>query len=617
MKKNVISILAILLVVFMGLTSCSKGEAIYKAGTYTAEANGNGGPVTVEVEVSASEIKSVKVLSHRETPGISDGAIAKVPQEIIENQSTDVDAASGASMTSGAIMKATAKALEQAALVKTEKETASKITGTYDVVIVGAGGTGMNAAVEVLKAGGSVVVVEKMPFVGGNTIRAGSAMNAPVPERQRKYTMTDSEKQRVEDAITMESKDPLMTQWQATLKEEFEEYKASGADYLFDSPSLHKIQTYYGGDYIGDPSIIDTFGDHAVEAFHFTEEMGTNWTENVVAMVGTIWRRANRVLANQGSEFVMPQKKFVDENGGEIVLDSKVEELVLTGGRVTGVKGTTTDGIPFEYTASKGVILASGGFGANIEMRQHYNNMWPTLDASVETTNHSGATGDGIVMAEAIGADTTGMEWIQLIPIYYSETAAIFLGYIENVIMVNQDGNRFVKEDGRRDELSAAELEQDRKGMFMVYNPAAIDTFNPHLFEKYKDGPNAFEGSTVAELAADMGVPAENLQKAIDEYNDGRVNGNDKFGRAIYDREFDVTAGPLYATWTHPFVHHTMGGLKINNKTQVLDKDGNIIPGLYAAGEVAGGLHGTNRLGGNAITDTVVYGRIAGQNAIK
>ena len=615
MKKSVLRLLSLLLLTGIVLFSCGKSEGIYKAGTYTGEAQGNGGTLTVEVKVSASEIKSVAVTGHSETPGLSDPAVEKVPQRIVESQSTDVDGVSGASMTSGAIMKATAAALAKASLNQTEKENVSSISGTYDVIVVGAGGAGLSAAVEVLKAGSSVLVVEKMPFIGGNTIRAGSAMNAPVPERQHKYKMSDSEMKRVEEAIALEPKDPLMKKWQDTLRKEFDEYKASGADYLFDSPSLHKIQTYDGGDYVGDPEVIDTYGDHTVEAFHFLEDLGTNWTDQVVAMIGTVWVRANKVPGDQGTEFLYPQRNYVEANGGEIVVDSKVEEIIREGGKVTGVRGTTTEGVPFEYKANKAVVLTSGGFGANVEMRQHYNKFWPTLDSSIETTNHPGATGDGIVMAEAIGADTTGMEWIQLIPIYYSKTSSIYIGNIENVIMVNQDGNRFVKEDGRRDEVSAAELEQEKKGMFMLYNPATNDKLTPVLFEKFKDSPNSYKGSTVAELAANMGVPAENLEKAISEYNEGRDRADDKFGRSIYGEYFDVTADTIHATWTHPFVHHTMGGVKINNKAQVIDTDGHAISGLYAAGEVTGGVHGTNRLGGNAITDIIVYGRIAGQNA--
>ena len=275
MKKGLLRSLPVLLVVLLAFSACSNGEEIYKAGSYTGEAQGNGGTLTVKVEVSKSEIKSIEVTSHSETPGISDPAIANVPAQIIESQSTEVDGVTGASMTSGAIMKATASALAKASLNQTEQEKVSSIFETYDVIVVGAGGAGLSAAVEVLKAGSSVLVVEKMPFIGGNTARAGSAMNAPVPERQRKYKMSESEMQRVEAAIALEPKHELMKQWQDTLRKEFDEYKASGDDYLFDSPSLHKIQTYDGGDYVGDPEIIDTYGDHAVEAFHFLDDLGT------------------------------------------------------------------------------------------------------------------------------------------------------------------------------------------------------------------------------------------------------------------------------------------------------------------------------------------------------
>lgn len=619
---------AMMLTAFTGCGAAPKAEAgaLFKPGTFTGEGQGFGGAIQVEVQVDANKILDIKVLPHKETQGVSDAAFNTIPKKIIENQSVAVDTVSGCTMSSKGILEAVKAALAQTAtdMSKLEKKVEAVVSGETikkeaDVVIIGAGGAGMSAAVEALKAGSSVIVVEKMPSVGGNTILAGSAYNAADPELQKTHEMSASELKRIEDIIALEPKNDMMKSWQETLKKEIGEYKAAKSTYLFDSPSLHKLQTYMDGDYVGDTEIINVFGDKALEGIKFLSGLGTEWVDGINAAVGATWMRSHTPTTKYGAKgagFVMPQVEYAEKNGAEIMLNSKAEELMMDGGKCVGVKGKTTEGQPFEITAKKNVILATGGFGANVEMRQKYNKHWPTLDASIQTTNHVGATGDGIVMAEAVGANLVGMEWIQMLPTYGK---GVFTAYIENQFYINKEGKRFVKEDGRRDELSKAVLEQTDAQIYIISDANTVKdgvTVNAVKVDEQMVGNGfVFKADTLEDLAKQINVPYEALKASVDEFNNSIKTGKDPFGRTVFDQAFGKA--PFYAGLTNPMVHHTMGGVQINTQTQVLDQKGNVIPGLYAAGEVTGGVHGANRLGGNAIADITVFGRIAGQNASK
>lgn len=634
MKKFLAIVLTVLMVISL-MTGCAKStdaqgadseKTLFKAGKYTGEAQGFGGIIKVEAEVSDSEILKIDILEHQESAGISDPAFDKIPDQIIENQSVAVDTISGCTFSSKGIIDAVKAALisagatEEAISKAVEKEAASTevIKKEADVVIIGSGGAGMSAAVEVVDAGASVIVIDKQSSVGGNTLLAGSALNASDPERQKQQTMSEAELKAIEKILDVEPKNEAMKEWHDTLKKEIDEYKASGANYLFDSPSLHKLQTYIDGDFVAETEKVEILGENAPEAIKFLEGLGAKWIDQIQAAVGATWKRSHTPttdLGTKGASFVLPQANYAEAHGAEIMLDSKAEELVMTDGRCTGVKGTTTNGQPFEITAKKGVIIATGGFGANVEMRQKYNKHWATLDESVSTTNGPFATGDGIVMAETVGANLVGMEWIQLIPTYGK---GVFTPYIENQFYINKEGNRFVHEDGRRDELSKAVLEQIDAQLYIISDANTIKdgmtTTGTNVDERVGNG-YTWKADTIEELAEMINVPVENLQASVDQFNNSLKTGNDPFGRTVFDKEFG--AGPFYAGLTGPMVHHTMGGIQVTVNCEVLDTNGKVIPGLFAAGEVTGGVHGANRLGGNAIADVVVFGRIAGQNIVK
>jgi len=526
-----------------------------------------------------------------------------------------IEAVKAAWLASGALEADITKAVEA-------KETAKELeVKTADVVIVGAGGAGMTAAVEVLRAGGTVLLVDKMASVGGNTIAAGSALNAAGSDIQKTGTMAASSIEALEEKLALEPKNDTMKRWQDSVRKDLDAYIASGANHVFDTPDLHKLQTYVDGDYVGKPELIELLCDGAPQALKFLEELGMTWKPQITTAVGATWSRSHQpanVFGGAGSDFVLPQYEFVKANGGEVVFEHKADELIMENGRVVGVKGMATDGTPFEYRANKGVILATGGFGANVEMRQKYNTYWANLDETVPTTNQPCATGDGIAMAEAVGASLYGMEWIQMIP---NGTASLNAS-IANEMFINAEGKRFIAEDERRDVLSGAILEQPDSfcwkfsSAYQAWDIQGGFDYKGNSIEANVANGKAVVGDTIEEIAAAMGVDAANLQAAADAF-DKALTGEvpDEFGRKVF--EYKMDKGPYYATLSYAKVHHTMGGVEINTNCEVLDTNGNVIPGFYACGEVTGGIHGANRLGGNAIADIIVFGRIAGQNAVK
>lgn len=569
-------------------TPAGDQSGAYTPGIYTAAAKGNNGDVKVEVEVSATEIVSVKVVEHQETPGISDKAIAELPAAIVAVQGLGVDTVSGATFTSKAILEAVAACMAQAgadvealkAVSGAKTEQAADETLEADVIVIGAGGAGMAAAVQANQNGASVIVIEKQASIGGNTILSGGAFNAV--------------KDGSEEAIANE-----------------------------DSVEKHYEQTIKGGDSEGDPELVRTMVENAYDGLEWLKSMGMEFKEGVFTVTGGLWPRAHKPVDPVGTGFFKTYQKYVDEHENiEILLNTKASDLIMDAGRVTGVIATGETGNTITLNAKKAVILATGGFAKNVEMRMKYDTIWGNLDETVQSTNHSGATGDGIVMAQTVGAELVQMGYVQLLPLGDPETGSLSGNIeldVERRIFINTNGDRFVNEGGRRDDMTKALFEQPDHMMWIVLDSHCYPTgeeknnFNESINQLVAEG-RAFKGETIEELASAVNVPAENLQKALDDFN-AHVKSKepDAFGRTLYSDPIDK--GPFYAAARVPTVHHTMGGVKINKEAQVINAGGEIIPGLYAAGEVTGGIHGKNRLGGNALADILVFGRIAGKNA--
>lgn len=581
--------IALTLVLAFSLAACSSPKTTgYKAGTYTAEATGMNGPVKVEVTVATDAIEKVVVTEHNETPSISDLAISDMPVRIVDAQGLGVDTVSGATITSNAILEAVGLAMKDAgADVDALKKVTSKVQEkeedkeyTADVIVIGAGGAGLAAAVTANQEGASVIVIEKMPKVGGNTILAGGALNA-VDEGS-------------ETAIANE-----------------------------DSVELHYTQTYEGGDKQGDPELVRTLVTNAWSGVEWLQSLGMEFKEGTFTVLGGMWPRAHKPVEPVGTGFFNAYQKYIDSNENiDLYLEVTAKEFIVEDGKVVGVIAEGKTGNKITLHANNGVVLATGGFGKNVEMRQEYNTLWANLDESIKSTNHAGATGDGIIMAEAIGAELVQMENIQLLPMGDPETGSLSGNIemaVENRIFVNDEGNRFVDEGARRDVMTNALFEQPNAHMWVILDshdyPTGdeVNNFNESMNQLVADG-RAFKGDTLEELAEQIGVNPENLVNAVEGFNAHVADKSaDEFDRTLYQDPIDQ--GPYYAGARVPTVHHTMGGVKINTEAQVINTTGEIIPGLYAAGEVVGGIHGANRLGGNALTDTVVFGRIAGSSA--
>lgn len=572
------------------ILSCGSSEntgQTYTPGTYTATAEGYGGDIKISVKVSKNRITGIRVVEHGETPGISDLAISDIPKTIVDKQSLAVDSVSGATYSSKGIKDAVAAALKEAggdidklmvpgSSAKREKDE----TITADVVVIGAGGAGMAAGVSAHQNGATVIILEKMPKVGGNTISAGGAMNAvdDGSETARKYD---------------------------------------------DSVALHYKQTFEGGDKKGDEALVKILIENAWSAVTWLKSMGMKFKEEPFTVTGGMWPRAHKPVDPLGTGFFKTYNAYVESNEGiEVRLNTKAEKLIVENGRVTGVIAKGQTGNTITVRAKKGVVMAAGGFGQNVAMRQEFNRLWPTLDETVKSTNHPGATGDGIAMAKDVNAALVQMEYIQLLPLGDPETGSLSGNIetdVEKRIFVNTEGKRFVDEGARRDTMTLALFEQPQSKLWIIVDARSYpdgskkNNFNESIDDLVAAG-RAFKGDTLEELAKNIGVPPENLVEAVTEFNKYVASKTpDQFGRTLYSVPLDKP--PFYAGARIPTVHHTMGGIKIDVDTHVIDVNGKIIPGLYAAGEVTGGIHGSNRLGGNALADITVFGRIAGKNA--
>ena len=585
-KKFTVVLLCLTLVLSLIGCQAQTPAGKYKAGTYEGTGKGIHGDIKVKVKVSADKIETIETVSHTETPGVSDIAFAEVPKAIINGQTLAVDASAGATYTSNGIVEAVTKAMTAAGAniedlkKKSSSTQAAKETKeiTTEVVIIGGGGAGLSAAVSAHQNGAKVILLEKMPKLGGNTIISGAAYNAVDPVRQKA--------QNIEDSV-----------------------------------DKHYTQTYEGGDKLGNPDLIRVLVDNAYPTLQWLEGLGMKFKPEVFTVLGGMWPRAHAPELPLGTGFIKTYQDYIDKsNGGiEVKLNTKATEILMEGNKAIGVKAEGKDA-NYTIKASKGVIIAAGGFGANVEMRNEYNTKWADL-TSIKTTNHPGATGDGITMGKAIGANLVGMEWIQLLPMGDPATGSLSGNIeqgVENRIFVNKDGNRFVDEGARRDVMTKALFEQKDNWMWTVLDKHSYPTediknhFNESIAELVAAG-RAYKGDTLEELAAKIGVDPANLVKSVESFNKGVDAGKDELGRTLFQYKIDTP--PYYAAARVPTVHHTMGGLQINAEAQVLNTNGKIIENLFAAGEVTGGIHGSNRLGGNALADINVFGRIAGKNA--
>ena len=601
-----------------------------KNGTFEGKAYGNNGWLTVEVTIKDNKITDIKTPGQRETKYLGDTAIREIGKDVLQYQTLNVDNVAGATVTSTALKTAIAQAIEKAggdiaAFQKPVPEKIKKVAGitkgSADLIIVGAGGAGLSAAVTAKDLGvKNVLVLEKMPVIGGNTLRCASAFNAADPDRQKALPMTETLKEAVVKAISEKPVSEEHAKLMADVKAKYEAYLRSGSKTLFDCPEWHALQTYNGGDKVGHIPLIRQYSNNVLDTLHWMQSKGSPVMDRVSQGAGALWQRTHQLDAPAGLGLIDPLYQSAVKQGVNFKLGMRVQDLILNDkGRVIGVTATDKVGNKYEFTSKDGVILATGGYSQNKEMRQKSA---PHLTPEMVSTNQPGATGDGIVIATRHGADTTGMNYVQVYPLATPGTGALQgrarkMSGLDDVIDVNKNGERFVKEDARRDEFVAA-IKKQPGGVVYDINDSSIvkplNSFNEDVETLVSIG-RIYKADSLADLAKQLGMPADKLEASVAEFNKMVEAKNDpKFGRKLFDRP--IVKPPFYATPRAPSIHHTMGGLQISTNAQVLDKKGKPIPGIYAAGEVTGGIHGSNRLGGNATADVLTFGRIAAKSAV-
>lgn len=601
-----------------------------KNGTFEGKAYGNNGWLTVEVNIKDNKITDIKTPGQRETKYLGDTAIREIGKDVLQYQTLNVDNIAGATVTSTALKTAIAQAIEKAggdiaAFQKPVPEKIKKVAGitkgSADLIIVGAGGAGLSAAVTAKDLGvKNVLVLEKMPVIGGNTLRCASAFNAADPDRQKALPMTETLKEAVVKAINEKPVSEEHAKLMADVKAKYEAYLKSGSKTLFDCPEWHALQTYNGGDKVGQIPLIRQYSNNVLDTLHWMQSKGSPVMDRVSQGAGALWQRTHQLDAPAGLGLIDPLYQAAVKQGVNFKLGMRVQDLILNDkGRVIGVTATDKVGNKYEFTSKDGVILATGGYSQNKEMRQKSA---PHLTSEMVSTNQPGATGDGIIIATRHGADTTGMNYVQVYPLATPGTGALQgrarkMSGLDDVIDVNKNGERFVKEDARRDEFVAA-IKKQPGGVVYDINDSSIvkplNSFNEDVETLVSIG-RIYKADSLADLAKQLGMPADKLEATVAEFNKMvEAKKDPKYGRKLFDRP--IVKPPFYATPRAPSIHHTMGGLQISTNAQVLDKNGKPIPGLYAAGEVTGGIHGSNRLGGNATADVLTFGRIAAKSAV-
>lgn len=605
-----------------------------KPGTYKVKAKGHGSSfMPMEVTVSEDRVEKIEVDSAGETKGVADEVFRRLPQQIVDGQTLNVDAVSGASISSQGVIDGVAEAINEAGgdadeWKKRDKPASAEAKDeeyTTDVVVIGAGGAGLAAAARSLQHDKKVIVLEKFPQVGGNTTRAGGPMNAAEPDWQKGFKALPGEKETLKElAETPTSEiDPEYVKDFEELRDQIKDYLESGEDYLFDSVRLHEIQTYLGGKRVdlngneihGKYDLVNTLVNNVLDSVKWLTDLGVKFDRSQVTMpVGALWRRGHKPVEPMGYAFIHVLGDWVPAHGGKILTETRAKHLIVENGKVTGVIAEKTDGSKVTVHA-KAVVLTAGGFGANTKMVQKYNTYWEHIDDDIATTNSPAITGDGIALGQEAGADLTGMGFIQLMPVSDPVTGELFTGLQtppENFIMVNQKGKRFVNEFAERDTLAKAAIANG--GLFYLIaddniKATAYNTTQESIDAQVKAG-TLYRDDTLEGLAKQIGMDPDVLVDTIKKYNSYVDAGHDpEFGKSAFHLKCEKA--PFYATPRKPAIHHTMGGLTIDTKAHVLDKEGHIIEGLYSAGENAGGLHAGNRLGGNSLADIFTFGRIA------
>ncbi len=558
------SIAAIIFIITFSAKSAS-----YADGVWSGKGEGRNGPIEITLTIQDKKIVDYKIVSEEETD-FAKPAITNVLNQAVEKGNLNsFDAVTGATISSKATAEAVKAALKNAS---GQKDKVAKVQNTScDIVIIGAGGAGLCASIEAVQGGAkNVILLEKMGVAGGNTTSATGGLNAAETNFQKALGIEDSKNQFYED-------------------------------------------TMKGGYNLNDPDLVREMVEKAPETVDWLVSLGVDLTD-VGKMAGSTNKRTHRPQggAAVGAHMVPILEAAATGLGVDLRKNSKVLDVISDDGKAAGVI-VEKDGQKYTIKA-KAVIIATGGFGANAEMVQKYV---PSL-AGFGTTNHKGATGDAFAWIEKFDGQLTQMEQIQTHPTVVPSNGVMITEAVRGngAIMVNREGNRFGTEMATRDVMSANVLAQTGKTAYLVFDTSVRKSLK--AIEGYVKQGLLTEGANPEELGEKLGMPAGSLVATIEKYNSYVEAGNDPdFGRKASEMPRQLNEGPYFAVEVGPAIHHTMGGIKINTKAQVLNSNNQAIPGLYAAGEVTGGVHGGNRLGGNAVADICVFGKIAADSALE
>lgn len=596
MKKYLSLILVLAMILCMAAYGAAPAQATqagtYTPGTYTGVGAGKNGDITVEVTFSTEKIESIRIVSHTETPSLSDAAIEQIPTKIVESQSLGVDAVSGATYTSNGIVEAVADAVKQAggdveALKNVQVASGEHVEEelTTDVVVVGGGGAGMSAAVRLAELGQQVILFEKASFLGGaisvsggNQVIMGSQLQA-------------------DNGVEDDSVESMVA-----------DFEANGA-----GKNNEEILTLFAEN-------VGAATDWLVASCGIEFDAGLH-------QLGEYSHNRELAYTGGGAGFAERMRKAVERSGATVYLSTKVESLLVEDGAVVGVKAVSTDGTK-EYTVhAANVVLATGGYGNNKDMLT--DEMKSALYYGPSTS-----TGDGIRMAEAVNAQTANMEYGKRYPngievdtgIAKSTIAGNIVGWTMSAILVNTDGNRVVNEKASNRTILEEELQQPGGMLYLLLDSETFEVWKTKLapagisegdIEKYLAAngtttPVFAHGETLEEAAAAAGVNAENLAATVEKYNSFVEKGEDAdFGRNASYLTMKIGAGPYYLIEQKPRFATTMGGLVVNTNMQVLNQEGSAISGLYAAGETCGQVMGDDSPSGANNAWAITSGKLA------
>lgn len=682
MKKSFTALLAASLML-AGCASSAGSTANASSKTFTGSSTGMQGPVTVTLSVDGGKITNVELTEISETPSVASVAMERIPQQIVEHQTTTLDTVTGATFASNAIMRAASEAAKAAGLDMDKleanayhAEAGEDEVWDTDLLVVGAGGAGFSAATTAAQEGAEVIMIEKSSVAGGNTLMQGGAFNANDDDAQAETILTEAQKTTLDGYLALKASDKKLhfdafPEWKevlADLQADIKKFYAENEDKTvgkdmpgYDSVELHMWHIYTGGLrqmndgkwVASDIDLARTLAENAlgtyewcVDSLNVEGQYGKGAGESLFTVLGAMWPRTHKFMTS--TPLIDTLTKAAEKEGVKLYTEVAAKSLITDeNGKVVGANCEKADGTKVTVNTKKGVILTSGGYGANPKMVKEYDNYWgDDLTDHTLTTNVGTNTGDGIVMAQEIGAGTVGLDVVQLMPssspIKGTMTDGIW-GDASQQIWIDGEGNRFVNEYAERDVLAKASLALDNGIFYIIYAGKDVNengelqgaTLEDGLFgttvQSMVDNGHVWYGSTLKELAensktsAGGAAPAfseEALRATIEKYNTYVANQkDDDFGKEVLAGAIDIDAienNPDAGFVISPrkaSIHHTMGGVQINTNAEVLDESGNAIDGLWAAGEVTGGIHAGNRLGGNAVADIFTFGHIAGASA--